>query len=174
MTQTATRMARGAVIDKELGMATDTSPHRKIRSGAEVFYFTRFPEGDYAIHTWNYRDQNGYGGDVIRFLMEDGTYDEVKGPFDRKGLYDHGAAKRLAEAAGEPELALIGSRVAARPWPENGKRWGCDFDFGDAPFLTGDVRERVLPEWRGMQLIVQYRSGTMTCPASNYLQGEKA
>ena len=37
--------------------------------------------GDFLIHEKIQGNDEGYGGSVVKFLMEDGTIEEVKGPF---------------------------------------------------------------------------------------------
>ena len=84
----------GDIID------TSTIKHRKFTipipwnkgCGKKVtYYIAALPEkglrgsGDFQIHEKIEGDGEGYGGATLKFLMEDGTIEDVKGPFYKYG-----------------------------------------------------------------------------------------
>lgn len=148
---------------------TATKPHRKAVVGSVTYYFTQLAEGDYHIHKKYPGDGGGYGGDVIDFLMEDGSIDRVKGPYNCLGSYDHGDAINLANAVGDPALALKATKLIV------GRDLGIFSAatravlFQETEWHVGNWRERLRPEWRGNQISVVNRCGseTFSMPASD-------
>jgi hypothetical protein len=75
-------------------------PHKRFETGGCSYFVAIFPEGDMAIHEWNPRYQMGYGESPVTFLMEDGTFQTVKGPFSCNDAFDGGQSKMIRERFG--------------------------------------------------------------------------
>jgi hypothetical protein len=92
-----TMMQCGAKIGAHTTM---TLPHKRIEHGGKVYFVATFPEGDLSVHEWRSHYQEGYGGSRITFLLEDGTYETVTGPFECNDMFDFGRAEMLKEKFG--------------------------------------------------------------------------
>jgi hypothetical protein len=79
---------------------TMTLPHKRLELGGKVYFVATFPEGDLSVHEWLPSYQEGYGASRVTFLLEDGSYETVKGPFSCNDFFDHGRAKMLKERFG--------------------------------------------------------------------------
>lgn len=107
---------------------TMTLPHKRLELGGKVYFVATFPEGDLAIHEWNPRYQQGYGGSKVGFLLEDGTFEEVKGPFDCGDIFDHGRSAKISEILGieaKPAASRIIVGKHLETWAPTGTREVC-------------------------------------------------
>lgn len=101
------RSRGGASVNTQSGVRlgdhhrTTTLPHRKFHADGHTYYVAAYPEGDLALHEAHSRDKTGYGGSIVTFLMEDGSYEDVRGPFSCNDLFDNGRRNRLAQHLGE-------------------------------------------------------------------------
>jgi hypothetical protein len=120
MTTTKPENLHGVYLDPEAKISTMDIPHHKIKRGADTWYVAKMPEGDYIIHEHLPRYQQGYGGSMVTFLLDDGTYETVKGPFSRAGAFDHGALDELAKHGfkhnGQAFKLIVGTGL----WPYSG------------------------------------------------------
>lgn len=121
---------------------TMTLPHRKFCVGGDTYYVATFPEGDLAIHRSFTTNKEGYGGSLVRFLMEDGAHEDVLGPFECQGLFDHGLRERLRqELGGAAELSatrlVLGRNLSAY---SSGPR---EEIFAEEAMSCRDVRQRL-------------------------------
>ncbi len=149
-------------LDCEREITTIDVPHKRVSYGGTTFYIGRFPEGDYAIHKTG--DKNGYAGQMVEFLMEDGTYEAVKGPYSCAGLFDFGTAERMASVTGIPDIAVKATRLTIG---KNLSRYavtagGREEVFKEDRFKLGNWRERIKPEWirAGLEAYVEMRGGS--------------
>ena len=89
---------------------TMTVKHRRIDYAGKVYFIATFPEGDLSIHEWSKNNQNGYGGSLVTFLLEDGAFETVKGPFECNDAFDFGRREILKNVFGiisEPTAVKI-------------------------------------------------------------------
>lgn len=90
-------------------------PHRRIEMQGKVYYVATFPEGDLSVHEWSSRYQEGYGGSLVTFLLDDGTLETVKGPFDCNDIFDHGRRELLRNVHGiESKPTAVKIRVGTK------------------------------------------------------------
>lgn len=147
-------------------MQPDKVPHKKVsipnkRGAFNVYYISRYPEGDAHIHVSYPHDKEGYAGSTINFLMEDGSIESVEGPFCLDGMFDHGASKMLAELLKDPSIAkkcyrlTVGvnlSVLSAKSTQE--------IIYQETEFNFGDLNERIKPEWEGLRAQIEGRGFT--------------
>lgn len=89
---------------------TMTLPHRKFSSRGYTYYVATYPEGDLAIHESHPTDKQGYGHSMVTFLMEAGNLEDVLGPYECQGMFDHGRRRQLADQLG-PAAKLRATRL---------------------------------------------------------------
>jgi hypothetical protein len=78
---------------------TMTLPHKRLELGGKVYFVATFPEGDLSVHEWKAGFQ-GYGNSEVTFLLEDGSFETVRGPHGCNDLFDFGRAKLLKKRFG--------------------------------------------------------------------------
>lgn len=89
----------GVYLDRD--HTTMQIPHRRLdRPSGVRWYVATMPECDLVIHEWSPGDQGGYGGDEITFMLEDGSYETVRGPYCCSDIFDPGG-RRLEQLAQE-------------------------------------------------------------------------
>lgn len=139
-------------------LATEV-PHRKFSHGGDTYYVARLPEGDYSIHRRYANNDQGYGGSVVNFLMEDGTFEAVKGPFSCAGVFDHGVARKLAELMGEESIAksLTKLTIGRNLWAYASAPM--EVVFEEDEWSLTPWTDRIRPEWAGLEVKVSTRSG---------------
>lgn len=72
-------------------------PHRRLeRHSGMRWYVAEMPEGDLVIHEWSPRDGGGYGCDLVTFLLDDGSYETVRGPYSCSDIFDAGGRRLKA------------------------------------------------------------------------------
>lgn len=143
-------------------MNLSKTPHKKVKYGRETYYIARYPEGDAHIHQVKPYDRNGYGGRTIKFLLDDGTIEEVKGPYCCDGHFDFGIAEKLAKHLNDPSLNNMVTKLTVGKDLFLGK-WGGkkrEVIFEEANFIMGDYRKRINPEWIDFEIEVCIRGGS--------------
>lgn len=136
--------------------------HKKVKYRGNTYYISRYKEGDAHIHESRPYDKQGYGGDIIKFLLEDGTIDEVRGPYCCDGLFDFGKAEKLAKYLDDPSLLIevtkliVGNNLFLGKWG-GGKR---EVLFEETDFIPGNYKERIKSEWDNMEIQVCIRGGS--------------
>ena len=135
-------------------------PHRKCQVADQTFYVAQYPEGDYCIHMAD-RSQQGYCGDVITFLMEDGSIESVKGPFRIGGsvqIYQF-TKYMIADELGIDRAEFC--RQAARLTVGRGlwKTMAKDQEVvhRETTFSMQPLHERLKPEWSGLEVKIECR-----------------
>jgi len=99
-------MEKGDTVQKLHGIALSENlttmdvPHKRIEHGGKVYFVGVFPEGDLAIHEWSPTYQEGYGGSLVTFLLDDGTFQTVRGPFSCGDIFDNGRSNLLRDRYG--------------------------------------------------------------------------
>lgn len=151
-------MSQGAVI---IGKSDSRSmPHKKCVIGINTYYVCRYPEGDYCIHRKG-SSSGGYGGYDVEFLMEDGAIEVVPGPF-RIGGSDQIAGTQyeaIADAIGvdrqefckRATRIVVGSDLIFSSHPKR------QIAYEETEFTIGDWRERLKPEWIGLEVCIWNR-----------------
>jgi hypothetical protein len=76
-----------------------TLPHKRLELGGKVYFVATFPEGDLSVHEWR-PGFGGYGNSEVTFLLDDGSFQTVRGPYSCNDLFDFGRAKMLKERFG--------------------------------------------------------------------------
>jgi hypothetical protein len=136
---------------------SDQVPHRKCQVSDQTFYVAQYPEGDYCIHMAD-RSQRGYGGDVITFLMQDGTVERVKGPFRIGGSVTIYSATRytIADELGIDRAEFCRQAVRLTVGRGLWKTMAKDKEVvhSDEWYSLQPVRERLKPEWAGLDLAI--------------------
>lgn len=127
----------GVYIDTETNprLTTMDIPHRVVQHAGSTFFIGRYPEGDYCIHEWSSYNQQGYGNSDVTFLLEDGTFRTVHGPFSCAGVFDHGVAAKIAYVTGIADIAVKASR-------ESHQRRRIDDPAGDSCRASGQCGRR--------------------------------
>lgn len=159
----------GAILGDDI--TTMDIRHRVHEGLGYAYFFAKFPAGDYAIHSWRERDQAGYGGRMISFLMVDGSYRTVRGPFIHMGYFDHGIPQMLAATLREPELANRATKLVVGEgllfYNSTQKRVVV---HAESDWHLGDWKQRLKPEWSGLTVAVVSRSGTSYSSVDKILQ----
>jgi len=142
-------------------MQLDKTPHRKISMGSEIYYIARYPEGDAHIHCANPRDRNGYAGRTVRFLLEDGTVEAVKGPYCRDIMFDFGIRKRLSEHLADPTILPYANRLTVGRnlsfiWRNRAE----EIIFEERGWALSSYTERLDPAWHRKQAVLHLRDGS--------------
>lgn len=158
---TATKKPPSVFLDGSNQQLTTVSvPHKKVRHSGNTYYIAQYPEGDYAIHV-DYGRGGGYGDSNVGFLLEDGTIEIVRGPFSTAGLFDFGTAEKMAEVTGIPGIAATATRLTVgknlRSYCTPGTNE--EIVYEEEKFQLGDWRERVRPEWLGLDAKIHTRCG---------------
>lgn len=134
---------------------TMTLPHRRIDDGRRRFYVATFPEGDLAIHEWSPTDQHGYNGAAVTFLLENGDFEVVRGPYNCAGAYDHGRSLYLEQKHG-----MVGKLPACRIVVGRGlaglMNQGQVVICQEPVMACGDFRERLRLLIGGVELPVDF------------------
>lgn len=140
-------------------LTSDNVKHRKIKCGQDVYYIARMPEGDFYWHVSYPTNKEGYGGDNIDFLLEDGTIETVKGPFGSSS-FAHNMGNPES-ATGFPDIRTVATRLIVgrglEPFDSEQKK---EIVFEESTFVAGDWRDRFRPEWDGLEINVVGRSMT--------------
>ena len=138
-------------LDPERKISSLDLPHRKIKQGERTYYVATFPEGDAAIHYHTLRDQHGYGESLGGFLMEDGTIEVVKGPYTCFGAFDFGEAKALGVSTVKVSKLTVGKNLSVYCGKPK------SVVFQETEWHVGDWRDRVKPEWKGLEVAIERR-----------------
>ena len=146
-------------------------PHKKYKSSRQTFYVTQYPEGDYCIHG-TAGGGEGYGGYRVEFLMEDGTTEVVTGPFNVSTFLYGSEKEELAKLMGvQPDdlnsatqLTFGRNLGAYSKMPELIRK--------ETEFTVGDWRDRVLPEFAGMEVAVIRRGWIAYHRTDDVLKGK--
>ena len=149
------KQLHGVYLDYDTKLTTLMVPHKKIVHAGVMYYIGQLPEGDYAIHKTE--DGRGYGGAEVAFMMEDCTIDVVKGPYSCRGAFDFGTAQLMAEITGCPGITIQATRMSVGRNLSSYDKRKADVLFEETRFMLGDWRERLRPEWRGLQVAVNRR-----------------
>jgi len=145
-------------------------PHKKVSLDGCVYYISRYPEGDAHIHKSYPRDKDGYGGRIIKFLLEDGTLEKVKGPYCCDGRFNFGTVEKLAKHFNDPSMLtevtrlVVGKNLFLGTW--GGRKR--DIYFEETAFAVGDYRDRICPSWSGLELQICVRGGSLCRTARHY------
>ena len=141
-------------------MDTSKAPHKKVKLGKDTYYITRYPEGDAHIHISRPWDQDGYGGAIVSFLLEDGTIEKVKGPYCCDGMFDFGTAAKIAKALNDPSINAEATRlVVGRNLDRYCKvsKEPQEIVFEEKEWSLAPVRDRLRPEWKDLEIAVHIR-----------------
>lgn len=167
---TAEKKLCGVYINPETKLTTMDVPHKVVDCGGAIYFIARHPEGDYAIHRWSTRDQNGYGAMEVTFLLDDGSLRTVKGPYSTQGPFDFGTAERMAQMTGIADIAAKAYRLAVgrnlwsyAPGPR-------EIVFEEPQFVLGDIRPRVKAEWLGLELRIESRGGYRFAKVADFVE----
>lgn len=134
------------------------APHRHIKGMVDVYYISRYPEGDAHIHVSHTRDRDGYGGCTQRFLLEDGTVEAVIGPYCCDGMFDFGVSKMLAILLNDTTLTAKAYRLTVGVNLLHYSREGAkEIVYQENDFILGDPDERIKPEWEGLEVNLEGR-----------------
>lgn len=138
---------------------SDEVQHQKHVIDGVIFYVAQYPEGDYSVHRSD-RCKDGYGGQVVSFLLTDGSIENVKGPFSLGGSANFiGDQKhRLADMMEVDESDLDSATkltIGKNLWSYGKPK---DILFQEPSFLVGDWRRRLKEEWRGYEVKIECRS----------------
>jgi hypothetical protein len=148
------------------GHTSLTLKHKRLEIGGKVYFVATFPEGDLSIHEWSPRNQHGYGDSKITFLLDDGTYETVKGPFCCNDLFNFGRAEMLQKQFGierKPSACKlrIGKNLARYGLSKGPK----EVDYEDHAFSCQPIDKRIASllsqgfletaEWE-----IEYRGGS--------------
>lgn len=145
------------------GVTTMDVPHKVLQAGGKTYFVGRYPEGDYCIHEWNPRIQDGYARRHVTFLLEDGSFRTVRGPYSKAGLFDFGAAALVAVGLNQEDIGrkayrlTIGRDIVKAAWGSA----KAEIVHDEPSFVLGDWRERVRPEWAGLEIRVNIRGGAV-------------
>jgi hypothetical protein len=166
---------------------TSEVPHKKIsipnkywKGKNDIYYVSKYPEGDAHIHVSYPVDKNGYAGSEMDFLLEDGTIETVRGPYCLDGAFDFGESKMLAELLNDDTLTIKAYRLVV------GKNLkGCcgspkakeEIVYQEIDMVAGDINNRIKKEWEGLECDVYGRgviyhrhilNGQISQPPSSY------
>lgn len=146
------------------------APHRYIKGMVDVYYISRYPEGDAHIHVSHTRDRDGYAGATRQFLLEDGSIEAVIGPYCCDGMFDHGVSQFLAELLDDNTLMDKAYRLTVGV---NLRHYATEVIYQETGFILGDPDKRIKKEWEGLEVNVEGRGfvsykrvkdGKITCP----------
>lgn len=159
-------------------------PHKRLEIGGNVYYVATYPDGDLAIHEWSPFDRQGYGGSFVTFLLEDGSFETVRGPYHGGDIFDFGKEALVAKhgITGKPSASRIVieqdgpyGKPKAIYWQED--RMSCE-PIG--PRLKAAL-DRELPADRVVKLVYRnsirhltpysLRDGSMCDPLAELLRG---
>jgi hypothetical protein len=149
---TKTRQPQGVYVDGCGKETTLAIPHREVKCDRGTFLIGQLPEGDWSVHKLN-GDGHGYGGDVISFLMEDGSIREFKGPYHTESEYES-----ISKAVGFDVSKPVASRITVGKNLFSGQYNGTrEVVYEETLFSIDDVKSRLQPSWRGMEVLVMGR-----------------
>jgi len=144
---------------------SDEVQHQKHVIDGVIFYVAQYPEGDYSVHRSD-RCKDGYGGQVVSFLLTDGSIENVKGPFSLGGSANFigDQKRRLAEMMGVDESDLDSATkltIGNNLWSYTKAK---EIVFQEVGFRVGDWRRRLKDEWRGFEVKIECRHvGYLKC-----------
>lgn len=149
-----------------------TLPHREVKCDQGTFLMCQLPEGDWAIHELN-GDGQGYGGDVIEFLMEDGSVRQEKGPYHLSHAdYEDRQYAAIQESTGinvsiEAKRFVVGNKLSSGAY--NGTR---KVIHDESSFAMQPLRERMKPEWKGLEILIWGRHSGRYRKVDQIMSGE--
>lgn len=162
----------GAIIDHENGCTTTDTPHKKITMGRYTHYFAKLPAGDWMRHVHDSRDEHGYCGDTVEFLMEDGTTELVKGPYRCQGSLSHDSydLESLIELTGMEELRTQATKITVGRKLLGLTDSGSEIVHEEKAMSIVPIPERLRPEWKGLDLKIAFRGCIKYGKVNDYLQ----
>lgn len=135
---------------------TRTTPHKLVKLEGVSYFIGKCRAGDYVVHSWRSSDLNGYGGDKVTFLCDDGYEVEVQGPYLMS--YEWRDYKALVSHLKMPELNQKAFKVTVGTKVDKITPVGISHDFGeivykDDEFIVGSVTARIRKEWYNVMYI---------------------
>ena len=151
-------------------MRTSEVHHKKVvvpdkywKGKDDVYYIARYPEGDAHIHISYPVDKGGYAGSEVRFLLEDGTIETVKGPYCCDDFFDFGTAKKLSELLGDESITqkayrlVVGKNLRGMYDSSKGKEKE-EIIYQEPNYILGVPDNRINKEWEGLECHVYGRN----------------
>ncbi len=126
----------GVMIGEKL--TTMDVPHKRFDHSGKRYYVATYPEGDLVIHEWSPTDNQGYGGSQITFLMEDGSFETVRGPYHGGDIFDFGREEIAARhgITGKPSAFRI-SIVSRKDF------WNCEIYWQEPALSCEPMKPRL-------------------------------
>lgn len=152
----------GVIIDHDSDCTTRNTPHKKVTIGSYTHYFAQLPAGDWMRHVHDSGNERGYCGDMVEFLLEDGTTETVKGPFQCCGSLSHDSyyLESLIDATGMEELRTMASKITVGRRLLGLTNVGPEIVYQEDEMSIIPITDRLLPEWNGLELKIQLRGET--------------
>lgn len=158
----------GVIICHDTEATTLTVPHKRVGS----YFFAQLPAGDFAVHRHDRDYEEGYGRAWIEFLMDDGTIEQVKGPFREYELHLTATEEDLEKRFGIAGLSAYATKITV------GRNLGLyqskppEVEFSEDLFAITPWTERMLPEWEGLEVMISTRRSKMW-PTKSWKPTEK-
>lgn len=144
------------ILEADQRLRTVDLPHKKIVIGCSTWLACKLPAGDYAFHQHSNFDHDGYGGNPVEFLLENGDIETFHGPYRRYDLAILGADPIAERLLGIPGCSVQATKLTVG---KNLGRWmkTPEIVYRETCWRLGNWKDRVRPEWRGMEFAVTKR-----------------
>lgn len=151
---------------------TWNTTHEVVVLDGSTYFIAQYPEGDFFIHGWNPRKQGGYCGQEKVFLLRDGSFRAVKGPYQMSPSFrDHAA---LVQHLSRPELNKRARRfkVGRTDNTVSGYSWKMkEVVYEEAVLTLGPIVPKIRSEWHDLNIEIYTRDeGTMYTKVSYFLR----
>lgn len=152
-------------IEPDLKLLTNAVPHKKIHHAGFIWMIAPLPAGDFAFHRQHLRDQNGYGGSVIDFLMEDGEIESLRGPYHVHELSEFGTHLEAEKITGILGVLAQATKITVG---KNVGYFGTDpqIVYRETEWKLGNWKTRVKAEWKGLEFRIECR-GMVVYPSKS-------
>ena len=125
-----------------------------------AYFIAPFPEGDYVVPSWDPAWQNGYCGAQVTFLLENGTFKTVKGPYKANPKW--GTLESLANHLSRPEL-LNNARTfkVVRKYDSRGSfNWTMkEIVYTETIRSIEPIKPKILKKWHDLDIAISDGNG---------------
>ena len=135
--------------------------HEVVKFDGKTYFIAKCPEGNFCVHQWDPKQQDGYGGAYVTFRINFGWLKTVKGPF--KMSLSWRDYKSLVEYLGRPELNNEVYKFSVLKKTVSHGRTLDELISSSTSWRAAPIKDVIRSEWQSYYLDIHIKDGYSLC-----------